>query len=100
MCYCYYCWYSNWSNILSNINQSVASVTVSDGGTGYKGTVTATFSAGNAVAGSVTVASSSITGATITTVGSGYSTAPTITVAAPPSGTTATINSEQFLLLV
>jgi len=73
-------------------NQSVSSITVSDGGTGYKGTVTATFSTGNATAGTVTVASSSITGATITTIGSGYSTAPTITVAAPPSGTTATLN--------
>ena len=73
-------------------NQSVASVTVTAGGSGYKGTVTASFSAGNATAGSVTVASSTITGATITTVGSGYSTAPTITVAAPPSGTTATLN--------
>ena len=73
-------------------NQSVASVTVSAGGSGYKGTVTATFSAGNAVAGSVTVASSSISAVTITTPGSGYSTAPVITVAAPPSGTTATIN--------
>jgi phage tail sheath protein FI len=79
---------------LSNIsNQSVASVTVSSGGTGYKGTVTATFSAGNAVAGSVTVASSTISGATITTAGSGYSTAPAITVAAPPSGTTATVTN-------
>jgi phage tail sheath protein FI len=74
-------------------NQSVASVTVEAGGTGYKGTVTASFSAGNATAGSVTVASSSITAATITTPGSGYSTAPTITVAAPPSGTTATLTN-------
>jgi hypothetical protein len=77
-------------------NQSVASVTVSAGGTGYKGTVTATFSAGNAVAGSVTVASSTITAATIVTSGSGYSTAPTMTVAAPPSGTTATLSPTIF----
>ena len=76
----------------SGSNQSVSSVTVNDGGSGYKGTVTASFSTGNAVAGSVTIASSSISGATITTAGSGYSTAPTITVAAPPSGTTATLN--------
>ena len=74
-------------------NQSVASVTVSAGGSGYKGTVTATFSAGNATAGSVTVASSSISAVTIGTTGSGYSTAPTITVVAPPSGTTATITA-------
>jgi hypothetical protein len=72
-------------------NQSVASVTVTAGGTGYKGTVTASFSAGNASAGSVTVASSSISGATITTVGSGYSSPPSFTVAAPPSGTTASL---------
>jgi len=77
----------------NNSNQSVASVTVTAGGTGYKGTVTATFSAGNATAGSVTVASSTISAATITTAGSGYSTAPTITVAGPPSGTTATIDN-------
>lgn len=73
-------------------NQSVASVTVDDGGSGYKGTVTATFSAGNATAGAVTVASSTISAATIVTAGTGYSAAPTITVAAPPSGTTATLS--------
>jgi hypothetical protein len=79
---------------LSNTsNQSVASVTVATAGSGYKGTVTATFSTGTAVAGSVTVGSSTITAATITAVGTGYSTAPTITVAAPPSGTTATLNN-------
>jgi hypothetical protein len=72
-------------------NQSVASVTVTAGGSGYKGTVTASFSTGNASAGSVTVASSSISGATITTVGSGYSSPPSLTVAAPPSGTTASL---------
>ena len=72
--------------------QSVASVTVTAGGSGYKGTVTASFSAGNATAGSVTVASSTIASAAIVTAGTGYSTAPLITVAAPPSGTTATLN--------
>ena len=74
-------------------NQSVASVTVATPGSGYKGTVTATFSTGTAVAGAVTVGSSTISGATITAPGSGYSTAPTITVAAPPSGTTATLTN-------
>ena len=74
-------------------NQSVASVTVGDGGSGYKGTVTATFSAGNATAGSVTVASSTISAATFVIAGSGYSTAPTLTVAAPPSGTNATLTA-------
>ena len=78
--------------LTNTYNQSVASITVSSGGSGYKGTVTASFSAGNAVAGAVTLASSTITAATITTAGSGYSTAPTITIAAPPSGTTATLN--------
>jgi phage tail sheath protein FI len=73
-------------------SQSVASVTVTAGGSGYKGTVTASFSAGNATAGSVTIASSTIASATIVTAGTGYSTAPLITVAAPPSGTTATLN--------
>ena len=73
-------------------NQSVASVTVSSGGSGYKGTVTATFSTGNATAGAVTLGASTIASATIVSPGSGYSTAPLITVAAPPSGTTATLN--------
>jgi hypothetical protein len=77
----------------NNSNQSVASVTVDTGGSGYKGTITATFSTGTAVAGAVTVASSTISAGTITTAGTGYSAAPTITVAAPPSGTTATLNS-------
>ena len=78
---------------LSNtFNQSVSTITVSSGGSAYKGTVSASFSTGTAVAGSVTVGSSTITGASITTIGSGYSTPPTITVAAPPSGTTATLN--------
>jgi hypothetical protein len=77
---------------LSNTsNQSVASVTVATPGSGYKGTVTATFSTGTAVAGAVTVGSSTITAATFVIAGSGYSTAPTVTVAAPPSGTTATL---------
>jgi phage tail sheath protein FI len=79
---------------LSNTsNQSVASVTVATAGSGYKGTVTATFSTGTAVAGAVTVGSSSITGATIVTAGSGYAASPTLTVAAPPSGTNATLNN-------
>jgi hypothetical protein len=79
--------------VLTNTyNQSVASVTVSTAGSGYKGTVTASFSAGNAVAGAVTLASSTITATTIVTAGSGYSTAPVITIAAPPSGVNATLN--------
>jgi hypothetical protein len=73
-------------------NQSVASITVDNGGSGYKGTVTATFATGNATAGAVTIASSTISAATIVTAGTGYSAAPTITVAAPPSGSTATLS--------
>jgi phage tail sheath protein FI len=73
-------------------NQSVASVTVVAGGAGFKGSVTATFTTGNATAGSVTVGSSSIATVIISTPGSGYSAEPTLTVAAPPSGTTATLN--------
>ena len=73
-------------------NKSVDTVTVSQGGSGYKGTVTAAFSTGTAVAGSVTLASSTITSATIVTAGSGYSSAPTLVVGAPPSGSTATLN--------
>jgi phage tail sheath protein FI len=74
-------------------NQSVASITVATPGSGYKGTVTATFSTGNAVAGAVTLGASTISGATITTAGTGYAAPPTFTVAAPPSGTTAILAS-------
>jgi phage tail sheath protein FI len=76
----------------NNSNQSVASITVAAGGSGYKGTVTATISTGNATLGAVTVGSSTISGATIVTAGTGYSAAPTLTIPAPPSGTTATLS--------
>ena len=74
---------------------SVDTIIVDEGGSGYKGTVTAAFSGGNgigATCGAVTIASSTIATATIVTAGTGYAEAPTITVAAPPSGTTATLN--------
>ena len=73
----------------------VDTITVDEGGSGYKGTITAAFSGGDgdgAVAGAVTVSSSTVTTPVIVTAGTGYSEAPTITVAAPPSGTTATLN--------
>lgn len=77
---------------------SVSTVTVNYGGSGYKGTVTAAFSGGSlgsggvaAVAGAVTIGSSSISSATIVTAGSGYDELPTVTVAAPPGGGTQAI---------
>ena len=73
----------------------VDTITVDEGGAGYKGTVTASFSGGDgigAIAGAVSVSASTIVSPVIVTAGTGYSNPPTITVAAPPSGTTATLN--------
>lgn len=73
-------------------NLVVTGITVLTGGSGYKGTVTASFSGGggsSAAAGAVTVATSSITGITVSTAGTGYDSNPSVTVAAPPSGVTA-----------
>ena len=74
---------------------SVDSVDVDDGGSGYKGTITVSFSGGGGsnAAANATVSSSTISALTIGTAGTGYSSAPSITIAAPPSGTTATATS-------
>ena len=74
-------------------NQSVASVTIVQGGTGYKGAVTASFSAGNANAGAVTVANSTISAVTLGVAGTGYTTAPVITVPAPGGATAAQLTA-------
>jgi hypothetical protein len=74
--------------------QTVASITISAAGSGYKIAPTVSISGGTpttaATLGAVTLSTSTVTGINITLSGSGYSTAPTITIAAPPSGTTAT----------
>jgi phage tail sheath protein FI len=80
----------------SSPNLVVTGITVTAGGSGYKGTVTASFIGGGgsgASAGTVTVATSSITGVTVATAGSGYTSAPSVTVAAPPSGVTAVVTA-------
>ena len=71
---------------------AVDTVSVVSGGSGYKGTITVTFTGGSGsnAAGTATVASSTVTALTVVTAGTGYSSAPTLTIAAPPSGTTAT----------
>jgi phage tail sheath protein FI len=74
--------------------QKVTGITVVTGGSGYKGTVTATLIGGDgslATAGAVTLGSSTIVTPVIVVAGTGYTSAPVITVDAPPSGVTATI---------
>ena len=72
----------------------VASVTITDGGSGYTTAPTVTFSAptsGTTATGTATInTAGTVTGVTITDGGSGYTTAPTVTFSAPTSGTTAT----------
>ena len=65
---------------LANTGAVSGTVTFTDAGTGF-------------VAGQATIASSTVTQLTIVTAGTGYSAAPTITIAPPPSGTTATVNN-------
>jgi len=67
----------------SSPNLTVTGITVVSGGSGYKGTVTASFIGGggsSASCGAVTVGASSITGVNISNHGTGYSSAPTATV--------------------
>jgi phage tail sheath protein FI len=61
-------------------NLSVDSITPILLGSGYKGTVTASFNSGNAVAGAVTILPSSIQSTIIDEPGSGYTAAPEVTV--------------------
>jgi hypothetical protein len=92
------------------VSLSGTTVTLSAANTAtVSGTITFTDAGAGAVLGAATISSSTITGLTIVTAGTGYTTAPAITVAAPPSGTTATatatittaglkiINSETYL---
>jgi phage tail sheath protein FI len=80
---------------------SIVSVVPVNQGSGYKKTPTVTLTGSAqvpAVVGSVTVGASTITGLDFTsqgcTVGSGLSVAPTIVIAAPPSGNTASATVE------
>ena len=74
---------------------SVASTTITAGGSSYSSTPTVAFSAapagGVTATGTATVASNAVTGITITNSGSGYTSAPTITISGGGgSGATAT----------
>jgi hypothetical protein len=92
------------------VSISGTTVTLSSANTAtVSGTITFADAGADAVLGAATISSSTITGLTIVTAGTGYTTAPAITIAAPPSGTTATatatittaglkiINSETYL---
>lgn len=72
----------------------VASVLITDAGSGYATAPTVTFSAptsGTTATGTATIdGTGAVNGVTITDPGSGYTTAPTVTFSAPTSGTTAT----------
>jgi hypothetical protein len=79
---------------ITGINGSVASVTITGGGTGYTTAPTVTFSAapngGTTATGTAVLSGTSVVSVTIVTPGSGYTTPPTVTFSAPASGTTAT----------
>ncbi len=89
-------WALGWSDgtDLPGVGQSVASVNVSAGGTGYA-TATVTFSApqvagGVTATGTVTTVAGVITAVTITNPGSGYTSAPTVTFAGAGTGASGT----------
>ncbi len=71
---------------------SVASVTLSNGGTGYVSPPTVTFSGGggSGASGTANISGGVVTSVTITNAGSGYTSIPTVTFSSPPSGITAT----------
>lgn len=89
-------WAIGWSDgtAAPGIGQGVASVTVSNGGAGYTGTPTVTFSAppagGTTATGTVTVNAGVITGVVITDPGSGYVSAPTVTFSGAGTGAAGT----------
>ena len=89
-------WAVGWSdgNDELGIGRGVASVTVSNGGTGYTGTPTVTFSAppagGTTATGIVTVNAGVITGVVITNPGSDYVSAPTVTFSGAGTGAAGT----------
>lgn len=86
--------FSDGVDIAPGVGKGVASVTISNGGTGYTGTPTVTFSAapagGTTATGTVTVVGGVITGVVITNPGSGYVTAPTVTFSGAGTGAAGT----------
>ena len=90
-------WALGWSDgldVVPLIGKPVASVTIGAGGTGYSGSPTVSFAAppvgGTTATGTVQVAAGVITGITITNPGSGYVTAPAVTITGAGTGATAT----------
>jgi hypothetical protein len=82
--------------VLSDISHTVASVTITDGGSGYTApeTTPVTFSdppSGVTATGSVTISAGAISVITIETAGSGYVSAPTITLGGTGSGFAGTV---------
>jgi len=80
---------------LDAVADGVASVTITNPGTGYTTAPTVTFSApqnagGTTATGTATITGGVVTFVTITNPGSGYTAAPTVTFAPPPAGITAT----------
>src|SRR4029078_784002 len=69
----------------------VASVTVSNGGSGYSSPPTVTFSGGggSGATGTAIISGGAVTGVSITNPGSGYTSVPSVAFSAPGIGTTA-----------
>jgi hypothetical protein len=67
---------------------SIATITITNGGSGYTSAPTVTFSpapaGGTTATGTAILTNGVVTGVTFTSVGSGYITAPTVTFSAPP----------------
>jgi hypothetical protein len=68
-------------------DDAVASVTVTQGGSGYTSAPSVTFSGGggSGASGTATIAGGAVTGVAMTSTGSGYTSAPTVTFAASPA---------------
>lgn len=84
--------YFSWDGTLFHTPGSLATVTVTNGGSGYTATPVVTFTGGagaNATA-IATLASSAVASVTITGVGSGFTSAPTVVFTGGTGGTTAT----------
>ena len=77
----------------SQAGKEVASVVITNGGTGYTTAPTVTFTpptTGTTATGTANVANGIVISVTITNPGNGYTSPPTVTFSAPTSGTTAT----------
>jgi hypothetical protein len=78
---------------ISNVNGSVAAVSVTNGGSGYTTAPTVTFApplTGTTATGTAVISNGAVVSVTIVNPGSGYTTPPPVTFSAPTTGTTAT----------